>query len=141
VVADEQQHTPEGPGDDEPPVFTDFGDYVRHMTVLHTTLADSFGEGRQRVEQMIADVGGINDANRELFGPMETVLAGFDELTQRMKLMASLNAAQAIAWDHLQAAGGVDDPEAYADYVAASQLHTALASEGLLELGPPDDQQ
>ncbi len=53
-------------------------------------------------------------------------LSGLDEGAQRMKLLSSLSAAQAVAWDHMQAHGGPDDPDAYADYGAATDFHTAL---------------
>jgi hypothetical protein len=54
------------------------------------------------------------------------LLADMDASEQRTRLLGSLSAAQAVAWDHMKARGGPDDPEAYADYGAATAFHAAL---------------
>jgi hypothetical protein len=54
------------------------------------------------------------------------LLADMDASEQHTRLMGSLSAAQAVAWDHMQAHGGSDDPEAYADYGDATAFHTAF---------------
>lgn len=115
------------PADDARRTFDNFGDYVRFQAARFTRLAETQHEVRQNLEQALSkmtirhtdDAGGITAG-------VFPLLADMDASEQHTRLLGSLSAAQAVAWDHMQAHGGPDDPEAYADYGDATAFHTAL---------------
>jgi hypothetical protein len=61
--------------------------------------------------------------------PPAELLAGIRAGAQRARLASSVNAAQALAFDAMQEAGGPSDPDAYSAYQAASEFHAALVAE------------
>jgi hypothetical protein len=82
---------------------------------------------QENLEQALSE---INIRHTDDAGDMTAgvfpLLADMDASEQHARLLGSLSAAQAVAWDRMQAHGGPDDPEAYADYGDATAFHAAL---------------
>ncbi len=111
--------------------FDNFGDYARFKAASHANFAETLDQSRRQISEVVNRLARPSSAdNVVIMGPpLGDLLSGFEEGAQRMKLLSSLNAAQAVAWDHMQAHGGPDDPDAYAEYGAATEFHTALMSD------------
>jgi hypothetical protein len=113
--------------DDAKRRFDNFGDYVRFQAAHFTGLAETQHEVRKSLEQALSQVviRQTGDAGNVTAGVFP-LLSDLDASEQHARLLGSLSAAQAVAWDHMEAHGGPDDPDAYADYGAATAFHIAL---------------
>jgi hypothetical protein len=110
----------------------DFGDYCRSQAVAFARLADGFEAHARQLTALAADpvlcqvIGELCEVD---LAPPPELLDGIRAGAVRARLASAVNAAQALAWDAMVAAGGPSDPDAYSDYRAASEFHAALVSE------------
>jgi hypothetical protein len=111
---------------------TDFGAYCRAQAAAFSRLADGFDAHARQLADMAADpalhqvIGELCDLD---VAPPADLVRSVRAGAQRAKLAASVNAAQALAWDAMQAAGGPSDPDAYSAYRQASEFHAALVAD------------
>jgi hypothetical protein len=113
------------PADNAGRMFDDFGDYVRFQAAHFTRLAETQHEVRENLEQALINIRHTYDAG-DMTAEVFPLLDDMDASEQRTRLLGSLSAAQAVAWDHMQADGGPNDAEAYANYGEATAFHIAL---------------
>jgi hypothetical protein len=119
------------PARDAAQTFDNFGDYARFQAALQANLAEALDQGRRQISAVVSSGRSSNSKVKAVVAlpPLDDLLTGLDEAAQRIKLLSSLNAAQAVAWDHMETHGGLDNPEAYTDYGAATEFHLALIAD------------
>ncbi len=127
-MPDERSEDDRDPADNAARQFEDFGDYARFQAASRASLAETLDQGRRQISEVFNRLArpSTGDDKAIQVPPLDDLLTGIDKGAQRMKLLSSLSAAQAVAWDHMQAHGGPEDPVAYADYGAATEFHVAL---------------
>jgi hypothetical protein len=110
----------------------DLGCCARSWAALCADLADCTDELLHRIRQVADSEPTMwQTPATEGASPLDELAAGVDRYGQRIKLIGAVNAAQALAWEHLHEAGGPDNPQAYAEFTAAFEFHLALIADPL----------
>jgi len=124
------------------PTGETYGDYARRLAACHLDLADSFATGLRDIRQVFANhLQSPDTPGSVAVPPLDGLFDSIEQAVQRAKLIGSLSAAEALAWDRMQEAGGADDPQAFAEFRAASEFHTALATDAQPGATAPPDHE
>ncbi|MGH3436191.1 MAG: hypothetical protein ACRDRN_06950 [Sciscionella sp.] len=106
----------------------DFAEYLRGQAAGFAHLSAHCAEHADRVSA-------LTEQHREILDaldvhPVPELIRSFRRMAERTRLLSQIEAAQALAYDQMMAAGGPDDADAYADYAASTQRHIALLPDG-----------
>ncbi|MGH3494179.1 MAG: hypothetical protein ACRDQ1_13255 [Sciscionella sp.] len=111
----------EQPGEAEP---EDFATVMRRSSAACAHLASRSVQQAEDLDRLAVNAGPMLAA---LGLEPPTVLARESRaLAEQLRLVGQINAAQAIAYEDMMAAGGPDDPQAYAAYQRTCERHSDL---------------